>query len=115
MKTVATTASAKPSVIASSDSPSSGTAARMLTNGCSSCSWLTRSAPPSASPRNQAKKPAHMENTPTYSRASQAEVLTGCSGQVSSAPGTVSGSAITQTQLITRSAPSTGVTLAPAT
>ena len=39
----------------------------------------------------------------------------GCSGQVSQAPGSVMGNAITHTQLITRSAPSEGVTLAPAT
>ena len=63
--TVATTAAAKPSVTMSSGSPSSGIAARIEKNGCSSCVWLTRSAPPRASPRYQAKKPAHIENTPT--------------------------------------------------
>ena len=65
MTTVATTAAAKPSVTVSSRSPSSGTAARIDRKGCSNWVWLTRSAPPSARPRYQAKKPTHIENTPT--------------------------------------------------
>ena len=62
-KTVAITATAKPSVTASSDSPSSGTANSMPRKGCSSWTWLTRTVPPSARPRYQAKKPIHIENT----------------------------------------------------
>src|SRR6187402_2203137 len=98
--TVATTASAKPSVTISSGSPNSGTAARMLKNGCSNCVWLTFSAPPNASPRYQAKNPAHIENTPTYTRPHHADGRMACAGQVNTAPGKVSGSAITQTQQI---------------
>src|SRR5690606_25576055 len=71
--------------------------------------------PPMARPRNQAKKPAHMENTPTYSRAIHADAATACVGQVSQAPGTVMGNAITHTQQMTRSAPSVAVTCAPYT
>ena len=56
-----------------------------------------------------------MENTPTYSSPSQALVAIGCCGQVSSAPGSVTGNAITQIQQITRSAPNVGVTWAPYT
>ena len=44
-------------------SPSTGTAKRSERNGCTSCTWLTRTAPPSASPRYQAKKPSHIEKT----------------------------------------------------
>ena len=50
---------------ACSGSPSTSAAPSKVRNGCTSCTWLTRSAPPRARPRYQAKKPAHMENTPT--------------------------------------------------
>src|SRR6185369_13148305 len=55
--TVAITASAKPSVRGSSRSPSSGTANSSDRNGWTSCTWLTRTVPPIARPRYQAKKP----------------------------------------------------------
>ena len=88
-------------------------AARIDKNGCKSCVWLTRSAPPRARPRYQAKKPIHIENRPTYTNPTQAEVATGCVGHSTSVAGRVTGRAITHTQQITRSAPSAGVTLAP--
>ncbi|EWS52885.1 hypothetical protein X551_04327 [Methylibium sp. T29] len=65
MNTVAITASAKARVSASSRSPSNGTAASIDTKGCSSCTWLTRTVPPSARPRYHAKKPSHIENSAT--------------------------------------------------
>ena len=37
----------------------------MLRKGCTSCTWLTRTVPPSARPRYQAKNPIHMENSVT--------------------------------------------------
>lgn len=110
---VATTATAKPRVTRSSDSPSSRAAARMERKGCSSCVWLTRRAPPRASPRYQAKKPAHIENTPTYRKPPQAEGATGWLGHSHSVAGRETGSAIRHTQQITRSAPSAGVMRAP--
>ena len=61
--TTPSTASVKPSVAPSSASPSSSDAAISARKGCRSCTWLTRSTPPSARPRYQAKKPSHMENT----------------------------------------------------
>ena len=64
-KTVAITASAKATVAASSRSPSTGTANSSDRNGCTSCTWLTRTVPPSARPRYQAKKPSHIENSVT--------------------------------------------------
>jgi hypothetical protein len=63
--TVATTASAKPTVAASSRSPSTGTANNIERKGWTSCTWLTRTVPPRARPRYQAKKPSHIENTVT--------------------------------------------------
>ena len=65
MNTVAITASAKPRVTASSRSPSRGTANSMPRNGCTSCTWLTRTVPPRARPRYHAKNPSHIENTAT--------------------------------------------------
>jgi hypothetical protein len=65
MNTVLITATANPSVTASSVSPRSGTANSMLKKGCTSCTWLTRTVPPSASPRYHAKNPIHIENTDT--------------------------------------------------
>ncbi len=65
MNTVAITARPKPTVTASRRSPSSGTANSMDKNGCTSCTWLTRTVPPSARPRYQPKKPSHIENTAT--------------------------------------------------
>ena len=65
MPTQTITASAKTSVSACSGSPSSGTAASSARKGCSICTWLTRTSPPSARPRYQAKKPSHIENTVT--------------------------------------------------
>ena len=62
---VATTATAKARDTASGASPSSGQANSMARKGCSSCTWLTRSAPPQSSPRYQAKKPAHIDTVPT--------------------------------------------------
>ena len=63
--TVAITAKPKPSVIASIFSPNSGMANSRLKNGWTSWTWLTRTAPPKANPRYQAKKPSHMEKTAT--------------------------------------------------
>src|SRR5262249_37054073 len=51
--TTAITASRNTQVAASTASPSSGTAARIDRNGCSNCTWLTRTVPPSASARYQ--------------------------------------------------------------
>lgn len=87
----------------------------MLMKGCSNWTWLTRNGPPRDRPRNQAKNPAHIENTPTYSKASHEVVAIDWVGQVSQAPGRVMGKAITQTQLMTFSEPRLAVTLAPAT
>ena len=64
-KTVPITASEKSSVAGSSRSPSIGTANSSARKGCSSCTWLTRTVPPSARPRYQAKKPSHIENSVT--------------------------------------------------
>ena len=61
--TVVITAATKASVTGSRVSPSSGTAASMDTKGWISCTWLTRRAPPQASPRYQAKKPSHIETS----------------------------------------------------
>ena len=44
---------------------SSGTAMSIEKKGCTSCTWLTRTVPPSARPRYQAKNPIHIENTAT--------------------------------------------------
>ena len=63
--TVAITAPAKATVGVSSDSPSKGTAKAIDRKGCSNCTWLTRSMPPNCSPRYQAKKPSHIENSAT--------------------------------------------------
>ena len=108
-----TTAAVNTTASGSGDSPSSGTANRIDRKGCRSCVWLTRSAPPMASARYQAKKPIHIENMPTYTNAAQATGATGCAGQVSQVPGSVTGRASTVTQQITRSAPRAGVTCAP--
>ena len=64
-KTVAITASEKTRVSGSRRSPSIGTANSSARKGCSSCTWLTRTVPPSARPRYQAKKPSHIENSVT--------------------------------------------------
>ena len=64
--TVATTASAKRDASprrAARRAPARRTASTR--NGCTSCTWLTRTVPPSARPRYQAKKPSHIENTVT--------------------------------------------------
>ncbi len=89
----------------------------MAKKGCSSCVWLTRSAPPQSSPRYQAKKPAHIDTVPTYAKPAQAlgRMSPALAGHSHSAMGSVMGSAPRQTQQITRSAPSAGVTLAPYT
>ena len=63
MKTTAITASEHSTVSASSRSPSTGTANSNARKGCTSCTWLTRTTPPSARPRYQAKNPSHIENT----------------------------------------------------
>ena len=63
--TQAMTASAKPTVAGSSRSPSSGTDSSSDRKGWTSCTWLTRSAPPQARPRYQAKKPIHIEKSET--------------------------------------------------
>src|SRR5205085_2043873 len=105
MNTVATTASEKATLAASRRSPSTGTANSSERNGCRSCTWLTRTAPPRASPRYQAKKPSHIENSVTYAKPAQAAPEAGCAGQASAVSGTVSGRLPTSTQQITCSAP----------
>jgi hypothetical protein len=64
-QTVATTASKKTTVRGESASPSKGTAKSPLRKGCTTCTWLTCSAPPRASALYQAKKPSHIDTTPT--------------------------------------------------
>ena len=100
-RTVAITASANNTVSGCSGSPSSGTASSIDRNGCSSWIWLTRSMPPSCSPRYQAKKPSQTENTLTYRKPPQATARTGPVGQVASATGTVTGRHSTSSQLMT--------------
>ncbi len=96
---------ASPELAASSRSPSSGTANSMPRNGCTSCIWLTRTVPPRARPRYQAKKPSHMENTDTYARAAQAAGATDAAasgeGAKNQAAGSATGSPITSAQQIT--------------
>jgi hypothetical protein len=101
MKTVSMTASANATVAASSVSPSSGTANSIDRKGCSSCTWLTRSAPPRASARYHAKKPSHMENSDTYRKPPQADAGTGCVGHSAAVTGSVTGSDSTSTHEIT--------------
>ena len=45
-----TTTAAAPSKVAVGRSPSIGQAHRMVRNGCTNCTWLTRGIPPSANP-----------------------------------------------------------------
>ena len=88
-------------VSASSFSPSIGTANSMVMKGCKSWTWLTRTVPPSTSPRYQAKKPSHMENTPKYTSAHQALAGTAWAGHNSQVAGRLSGRASNSAQLIT--------------
>ena len=113
--TTAITASENTTVTASSFSPSTGTANNSARNGCTSCTWLTRTVPPSARPRYQAKKPSHIENSVTYAKPPHALALTGAAGQVASATGNVNGRLSTNTQQITCSAGNSPATRAPAT
>ena len=114
-KTTPITASANTTVSASSFSPSTGTANSNARKGWISCTWLTRTRPPSARPRYQAKKPSHIENSETYKKPTHDEARTGASGQNHSAAGSVKGSDITSTQQMTCGAGISAATLAPAT
>ena len=77
----------KAQVTRSSDSPSSRAAARMERKGCSSCVWLTRRAPPRASPGTRRRSRPNIENTPTYRKPPQAEGATGWLGHSHSVAG----------------------------
>src|SRR5690606_19612507 len=56
--TLATTSSANTRSRAPQSSDNSTPAPRRVTNGCSSCTWLTRATPPTARPRFHRKNPA---------------------------------------------------------
>ena len=109
------TNSEKATVAGCSVSPSTGTANSKARKGCSSCTWLTRTVPPSASARYQAKKPSHIENSETYARPIQAEVRAFCAGQLANVTGKVTGKDNTSTQQMTRSALISPARRAPAT
>ena len=70
--------------------------------GCNSCTWLTRSVPPQARPRYQAKKPIHIENTATYAEATATtrRLHRAPSGHCVNSTGSVTGSASTSTHEI---------------
>jgi len=60
--TVATTARPTPRLDSATGWPWIGQANSIAKNGCSSCTWLMRTASPRASARYQAKKASHIEN-----------------------------------------------------